>query len=165
MNWLDIAIIVAIAWFALAAFSAGILREVVTLAAVLGGAVLAGLFYRSLADDLRPFTDERTATVIAFLIIFFSVAMMGQLVASLLKGAASAMMLGWLDHLLGGIFGLIKGLAVVELFFILFVTYPSWRLEDAIAGSSLAPFFLKTMPLLLGLLPGEFRTAVEGFIP
>ena len=165
MNWLDIVIIVAIAWFALAAFSAGILREVVTLAATIGGAALAGLFYRELADDLRGFTDERTATVVAFLIIFASVALMGQLIASLLKGAASAMMLGWLDHFLGGLFGLAKGLALVELFFILFITYPSWRLDDAIAGSALAPFFLKTVPLLLGILPGEFRAAVEGFIP
>ncbi|HKZ51375.1 MAG TPA: CvpA family protein [Dehalococcoidia bacterium] len=166
MNWLDIIVVLGMAWFAYSGFSSGILRESVTVAAIVGGAALAGLFYQELANDLEVFTgdNERTAAIVAFIIIFTSIALMGQFVASLLKAAASVMMLGWLDHLLGGLFGLAKGIVLAEVFFALFVTYPSWRVDDVISGSALAPFFLDTMRFLVNLLPGEFRAAVDSFL-
>ena len=42
MNWLDGLIIVVLIGFAVAAFRAGLIREIVTLTAVLAGSVIAG---------------------------------------------------------------------------------------------------------------------------
>jgi transcriptional regulator with PAS, ATPase and Fis domain len=53
MNWVDVAIVVIVAWFTFSAFSAGVIREVVTIVGVALGVVLAGLFYKDLADDVR----------------------------------------------------------------------------------------------------------------
>ena len=53
MHWLDLVIVAIIAWLTFRALSVGLIREVVTTIAVVGGAVLAGNFYQELADDIE----------------------------------------------------------------------------------------------------------------
>lgn len=164
MNWLDIVIIAALAWFALAGLSSGILRESVTLIAAVAGVVVAGLLYKQLADDLTVFTDsERTANIAAFIAIFVAVFIAGQIVASLLKQTASLLMLGPIDHLAGLVFGLVKGFVVIEAALFLFAAYRVDVIAHAMDGSLLTPLFLDGLPILLRVLPGEFRSAVESF--
>lgn len=165
MNWLDIVILVIILGFVAAAFSAGLIREVVTLAAVLVGIVVAGRLYDNLAADVLVFIgNEEAALAIAFLLLFGSVYLLGQLTAFLLKRLASLLFLGWLDQIGGAVFGFFKGVAVVEVLLILFVTYPQLGLEKAIDDSALSPVFLDHLPFLLRVLPGEFDQQVEQFL-
>jgi membrane protein required for colicin V production len=162
MNWLDAIILIAIIGFTVAAFRAGLIREVVTLVAVVVGVLIAGHYYDDLADDVLLFIkNDKAAKVIAFLSLFGSVALMGQLAAVLMKKTVSILLLGWLDHLAGAAFGLLKGLVLVELFLMFFATFPYLGLDDAIDGSGIAPLFLDNGPALLKLLPGEFNQAVE----
>lgn len=162
MNWLDAAFIVIIAWFTIAAFFAGVIREAVTLAAAITAIVLAGLYYDDLAQDMSLVIENSAlANVASFAIIFGAVALGGQLAAFLLKQAVSILMLGWADHALGALLGLIKGALLVELFLIVVTTYPAFELDSIISNSTLAPFFLKGVPTLLRLLPSEFNHAIE----
>jgi membrane protein required for colicin V production len=162
MNWLDPVILIALIGFTVAAFRAGLIRELVTLVAVVVGVLVAGHYYDDLADDVLLFIkNDKAAKVIAFLALFGSAALLGQLAAFLMKQTVSMLLLGWLDHLAGGAFGLLKGLVLVELFLIFFATYPYLGLDKAIDGSGIAPLFLDNAPALLKLLPGEFNRAVE----
>jgi len=162
MNWLDAVILITLIGFTFAAFRSGLIREVVTLVAVVVGVLVAGHYYDDLADDVLLFIkNDKAAKVIAFLALFGSVALLGQLAAFLMKQVVSMLLLGWVDHLAGGAFGLLKGLVLVELFLMLFATYPYLGLDKAIDGSGIAPLFLDNGPALLKLLPGEFNRAVE----
>jgi len=162
MNWLDAVIVIALLGFTAAAFRAGVIREVVTLVAIVAGVLVAGHYYDDLADDVLLFIkNDKAARVIAFLALFGSIALLGQLAAFLMKQAVSMLLLGWLDHPAGGVFGLLKGLVLVELFLMVFVTYPYLGLDKAIDGSTIAPLFLDHGAALLKLLPGEFNRAVE----
>jgi len=164
MNWLDVAIVIVIAWFTFAAFRAGIIREVVTVIALVVGVLAAGFYYDDLAENVLLFIDDDTAAnVVAFVVLFGSMALGGQLAAILLKHVAGFLALGWLDHLAGAAFGLLKGLILVEVFLILFTTFPYLGLDATIRGSAIAPLFLDGGPALLKLLPGEFNSAVEAF--
>ncbi len=165
MNWLDIVIVLVIAFFAISAFRAGLIREVVTLVSVVVGVVIAGIFYDDLARDVLTFIDDRrTALIVGFLVLLGAVFLAGQLVAVMLKQAAALLFLGWADHSGGALFGLIKGLIVVEVLLILLVTYPRLGLKDDIDGSALASVFLDAAPLLLIVLPTEFEQAVDAFV-
>ncbi len=165
MNWLDIVIVLVIAFFAISAFRAGLIREVVTLVSVVVGVVIAGIFYDDLARDVLTFIDnEKTALIVGFLVLLGAVYLAGQLVAVMLKQAAALLFLGWADHAGGALFGLIKGLIVVEVLLILLVTYPQLGLKGDIDGSALASVFLDTAPLLLLVLPDEFEQAVDAFV-
>ena len=165
MNWLDIVIVLVIAFFAISAFRAGLIREVVTLVSVAVGVVVAGLFYDDLARDVLVFINDHDARqVVAFLILLGAVYLAGQLIAGMLKRAASLLLLGMADHAGGAPFGLIKGLIVVEVLLILLVTYPQLGLQSDIDGSAIASVFLDAAPLLLLVLPGEFEQAVDAFV-
>jgi len=160
VNWLDGVILALLAWFIFAAFTAGFIREVVTIVSALLGVVLAGLFYEGLADDIGTFIDsERAARIVSFLVIFGAVAVAGQVAAMLLKETASLLMLGTFDHLAGAVFGLAKGVVIIQVLLILFATYPSLGLGDAISESSLSPVFTEDAPILLKVLPAEFDAA------
>ena len=165
MNWLDIAIALIIVTFTISAFSSGLIREVVTLVSAVVGVVFAGLFYDDLARDVLVFIhDDEAALFFAFLALLGSVYLTGQLIAMMLKQMASLLLLGWVDKIGGAAFGFLKGLVVVELLLILFVTYPEIGLKGAIDGSVLASVFLDAIPLLLVLLPNEFERAVDAFV-
>lgn len=165
MNWLDIVIILALIWFTVTAFTAGLIRELVTLAATFLAIAVAGLYYDNLAQDVLVFIDNpNIARAVAFLVLLASVFLMGQLVAFFLRRVVSLLMLGWADHLAGAGFGFLKGLLLVEILLILFVTYPQLDLDAAIDGSALAPFFLDGIPFLLKILPGEFKAGVDTFL-
>ena len=164
MNWLDAVIVIVIAGFTFAAFRTGIIREVVTVIALVVGVLAAGFYYDDLAENvLLVIADDTAANVTAFVVLFGAMALGGQLAATLLKQMAGLFRLGWVDHLAGAAFGLLKGLILVEVFLILFTTFPWLGLDGAIRGSGIAPLFLDGGPVLLKLLPGEFNTAVEAF--
>jgi membrane protein required for colicin V production len=164
MNWLDVVIVIVIAWFTFAAFGAGIIREVITVIASVLAVLAAGFYYDDLAENVLLFIDDDVAAnVAAFGVLFGSVALGGQLAALLLKQMVSLLRLGWLDHLAGAAFGFLKGLILVEMFLILFTTFPYLGLDATIRGSAIAPLFLDGGPVLLKLLPSNFDDAVDAF--
>lgn len=163
MNWLDIAIVLIVAFFATTAFSAGLIRELVTLVSVVVGIVVAGLFYDDLARDVLVFIDNKdTASIVAFLVLLGAIYLAGQLIAIMLKQVAAVLLLGWADRLGGALFGLLKGLVVVEVLLIAFVTFDV-GLDDAIEDSGLASVFLDAASVLLIILPDDFERAVDAF--
>ena len=77
MDWLDLLIVGIVAWMTFRAFSNGLIREAVTLLALLLGIVLAGAFYRQLSADIAfLIEDERARNLVAFL------ALLGGMVAA-----------------------------------------------------------------------------------
>lgn len=165
MNWLDFAIIALIIGVVVAAYSAGLIREVVTLTAAIVGIVLATILYDDFADKVLTFFDNRdTARAVSFLILSGAVYLLGQITAYGLKKFASLMMLGPADHLGGALFGLLKGLLIVQILLIVFAAYPGLELDNAVAGSGLAPYFIDDASFILELLPNEFDQRIDQFL-
>ena len=164
MNWIDFVIIGMLAWFTYAAFHAGLIREVITIAGAIFAVALAGLLYIDLAQDVQvAIDDEQTAEVVAFAVIFGATVLASQLLALFLKQAASLLLLGLMDSLGGALIGLTKGVIFVEIALMMAITFPSLGLDGSVANSAIAPFFLDFIPVLKHILPGDFKTAVEGF--
>jgi len=165
MNWLDFAIVFTVAGFVISAYVAGLIREVVTLVAALLGIVIAGLLYDDLAADVLVFmNDEDAAQAISFLILVGAVYLFGQIVALMLSKTASLRMLGWADHIGGAVFGILKGLLVVQALAIIFAAYPSLGLDGAVAASELAPYFIDDVDVLLWVLPDNFDSRIDRFL-
>jgi len=164
MNWFDVAIIVVVLWFTFAAFQAGFIRETVTIVAAVVGIVLAGMFYKSLAEDVLLFIDSATlARIVAFGIIFGATALAGQIMAMILKPTVDILQLGIFDQLAGAVFGFAKAIVFVEVFMVTFITYPKWGLKQEIDQSLLGSMIIEKTPVLVQMLPNEFEISVEGF--
>ena len=165
MNWVDALIILTFVWFTYAAFTAGLIREVITIIGAVFAVALAGLFYVDLAENLDVVIDnEQTRRIIAFAVLFGATILASYLLAMFLKTAASVLLLGLADAIGGAIFGFLKAFIVVEIGLIFAVTFPSLNFRDDVTGSELAPIFLDVLPVLKSILPGEFKTAVEAWV-
>ena len=164
MNWLDGAIIVVILWFIFSAFQAGFIRETVTIVAAIIGVVLAGLFYKDLAEDVLLFIEsERLARIVAFGTIFGAITLAGQMLALVMKPTITLLQLGIFDSLAGAVFGFLKAMVFVQIFLIVFVTYPRWGLGEAIDDSFFGSLIVEEVSVLVRILPDEFEVAVDRF--
>ncbi len=83
----------------------------------------------------------------------------------MLRRAARLFFLGWADRTGGAVFGFFKGVLIVQTVIVIFVLQPTLGMEEAIASSAIASFFLDTTPIVRALLPTEFDSAIHEFGP
>ena len=153
MNWLDIVIIVVIGISTFVGLKRGIIKAVLTLAGLIVGVILAGRFYVPLSEQLTFIPQASVAKVVAFAVIFIGVMIVVALLAQLLKWAASAIMLGWANHLAGAIIGFVLGAIFCGAILAIWVKFLG---AGAIADSGIATLLLDRFPMVLILLPAEF---------
>ena len=161
MNWLDIVIIILLVIQFFTGLTTGLLRGLLSLIGLVAGIILAGQFYTQLAGALTFIHDERWADVAAFAIILLVVWIIGLLLGSLLHKAVKAVMLGWLDTLLGALLGVVIGAVFIAALLAVWVEF--FGGDPVITGSVMATFLLDRFPIVLGLLPGSFGDTVRGF--
>jgi len=160
MNWLDIAIIVAIAIAILIGLRIGIIKAVLSLAGLIVGVILAGRYYVPFSEWLSFIPQASVAKIVAFAIILIGVMVIAGVLASLLKWAASAVMLGWVNRLGGAVFGLLLGAIFCGA--LLATWLKLFGMVEFIIESNLAAILLDRLPMVLALLPDEFD-AVRSF--
>ena len=164
MTWIDVAIVVIFLFFIVTAFSAGLVREVISTGATIGGMVLAGLFYQDIADSLLGSIDNSTtAAVVGFLIIFLGITIAGQLIAMVVHPAITVLQLGMMDQFLGAGFGAVKAFVIIQVLLVLFVTYPRYDLDKRIDDSQFATVMLKMSQPVVKVLPQIFEKKVNAF--
>ena len=136
MTWVDAVIVVAFIAFLITAFQSGLVREVIGLASIIGGLIIAGLFYDDVRDSLFTSIDNETAaSAVSFLVIFLAIGVAGTLLAMVVNPMIHFFQLGMADQFLGAGFGLVKGYIVIVSVLVLLVTYPIWDLDEDIAES------------------------------
>ena len=132
----------------------GIIKTALSLAGLIAGVILAGRYYTPLAEQLSFIPQASVAKAIAFAIILIGVMLVASVLAMLLKWTASAVMLGWVNHLGGAVFGLILGAIFGGALLAIWVKF--FSLAEVISQSNLAVILLDRFPSVLALLPDEF---------
>lgn len=160
MNWLDIILILALAFFAFLGWRKGIIRATLTLAGLILGVFIAGRFYVLLGDGL-PISNTTAARIVAFLIILIAVLAIALVVAFLLRKTIAAIKLGCADRALGALFGFVAGAVICGVLLALFAHF--LNVKATIGQSWIASIFLDRVPALLVLLPDEFDTVRAWF--
>ncbi|MFC1903032.1 CvpA family protein [Chloroflexota bacterium] len=154
MNWLDIAVIVAVVIPALIGLKAGVIKIVLSLAGLIVGVILAGRFYIPLSERLTFISQDSVAKIVAFAIILVGVMVIAAVLALLLKWTASITMLGWVNHLGGAVFGLLLGAIFNGALLAIWIKF--FEASAAIDESNIAPILVDGFPIVLALLPDEF---------
>jgi membrane protein required for colicin V production len=161
MNWLDIVIIILLVVSIISGIISGFIKTLFSLVGLIIGVVLAGRFYVALAGRLSFISDENTAKIVAFIIIFAAVAIIAAILGVIFTKIVSAMSLGWINRLLGGIAGLFLGAISIAALLVILVKFTG--LGDVVSGSALATFLIDKLPIVTGLLPSEFDTINQFF--
>ena len=116
MNFFDIITIVVFLWAVVIGWRSGFVSQFLSLLGVVVGAVLA-LRYGAAVGALCNI-DPRFAAVAGFLIIFVLAVIASNVAAWFLRGVLKFVGLKWVNTLLGILFSLLKGLAVLAMMFI-----------------------------------------------
>ncbi len=154
-NWLDFVLLGVMLMAVIVGLIKGFIREVVGLASAIVGLVLAGQYYENLAALMRPlFSSQMLDYFVSFLVIFFAVVILGWVVAGLLsrwtKGPFK-----FLNHLLGGAVGFLKGMLVCGVVVLALLVFSAER--EAVLKSRLASDALYVTNGLVQLVPQELK--------
>ena len=156
MNPLDWLLAILLTYSVVRAVIRGFLQEAFALGGLIIGFLFACWFYRNLAIDLRGLINSpQIAQLAAFLLILAVTMMVASLIGKFLRRTASAVGLGFVDRLLGALFGLLRG-AILGVALLLAVTafLPT---APWIENSHLAPYFLRAAHAVSFVMPSDLR--------
>jgi len=161
MNWLDIVLASILCISVGTGIWKGFFRLSIGLAATILSILLASWFYGLAASYFTPYLKEETlANFLGFITILVIVQLVGALLARILASSFKKAGLGWLDRLLGGLFGLVRAVLITSVF-VMILTAFSWNPSpSAVANSTLAPYVMEGAQILVYLTPREIR---DGF--
>ncbi|MEX0639002.1 MAG: CvpA family protein [Balneolaceae bacterium] len=159
MNWLDITILLPLVWFAYKGFTKGLVREVFGIAGMVIAVYSAFTWMDELALRLEPFSSASsdTLTLIAALILFFSILLAAYLLAWLIRNFLEFLRLHILNRLFGLVFGALKCLVVISVLLLIMAGFnrPS---SESREDSALYPWVLNAAPVVYNttarLVPG-----------
>ena len=152
----DWVIIAVIAVSVLVAAAQGFFFEMFSLAGVVFGYLLGAWEYWRLAPwFLKYVNSQAAANIAAFWTIFVFVCILAGVVGKITRWAVKEVGLRWADRLLGGAFGLVRGVVVVSITVLALATfYPD---SGLMRGSQLGKYFLITARAASWVAPSDVR--------
>jgi membrane protein required for colicin V production len=123
------------------ALTKGLVREITSIIALIGGFILAVMYYPAVASRLTALSrTESVANLLGFMIIFLGSILLGAVAAWIVNRFLKATSLKWFDRILGGIFGFLRGWAVSSILVIAIISFPAS--ENPMTRSILAPYLI-----------------------
>ncbi len=115
MNLLDFLILIPVVWLCIRGASKGFIIELATLIGMALGILAAYYFADEVQGLIKNYFSlgDRAIRVLAYLLIFLVVWLAVYLIGKIFEKSADVIALGWLNKLLGAIFGIAKGVILV----------------------------------------------------
>jgi hypothetical protein len=85
------------------------------------------------------------------------------MLALVLKPTVHMLQLGVFDQLAGAAFGFAKAMVFIQIFLIVFITYPKWGIDRTIDNSFFGSLIIDKSSIVVKILPAEFSSAVDHF--
>jgi membrane protein required for colicin V production len=148
---LNFVILAVVAIFVIFGLRHGFIRWLAATLGIFVGFWMASNKYPVLEKFLaRIFNSQYQAQIVSFIIVFLVFFFIVILLGYLLSKIVNLAMLGWLDRVLGGVFGLINGLVFIWILLVLIVTFQP-NFQRSVDKSILAKELLETGRKLSGL--------------
>ena len=155
MEWLakatafDVLILVIFLAFLVRGIWIGFIRQISSLIAMLGGFLLAGYFDKDFYHFLMPyFKNSQTVFLITYILLFVAFFFLIKLVGMGLKKVMDVTLTPWFDRTVGGLFGVIKGVFLASLIFVVSTSYLSGS-NKYLKKSITYPFLAQSSKVIL----------------
>jgi len=162
-NWLDVLLGAILLISFAGAVRNGLTKEIIRLIALAAGVVGGMWWYSDAAAYLQPvLADHSISSFAGFFAILFGSLVAGMILAWVLVKILGWVGLRWFDRLLGGAFGLVRGLLVCAALVLAMLAFaPLTRSTEVVAESRIAPWVLHAAQLTSLAAPADLRQAFD----
>lgn len=170
MNWLDIVLLLILAWSTFRSFRRGFSREIISLAASLFALVAAMWFYGTASVFILPYvSSQRVANLLGFVLVVAVVLLLGALVGWAVSRFLRTVGLSVFDRLLGAAFGLARGLLVTVALLTAFIAFgphaETGTSPSAVLHSRIAPVVLGASRVFVAIAPMDLKQSFRRHYP
>ena len=159
-NWLDWTLAVIVVGSVAAAAHKGFVRELIGLASLVAGLAVAAAGYRRAAPWFEDLTrSPQLAQGAAFLSLFVLVLILGAVVSLVAKKLLKAAGLQLFDRILGGLFGLVRGVGIACVLLMCMMAFGIKT--ETVHQSVLAPYTANLARPLVALMPQDLRAQFQ----
>ncbi len=164
MNPFDISIIIILGYCVTRGLFRGLIKELTAIIALFIGFHAAYNYYPLLSKQLAVWAPNfQYLKITSFLIIFFVVVIIVNLIGMIIKYIINFVFLGWIDKIFGVIFGVLKaGLIVVILAAIITAFIPKGSIF--LSESLIFPHLSQASKQLVKLIPENMKSNLEVMI-
>ena len=157
MNPFDVFIIIVLGYSIVRGLFRGLVKEVSSIFGVLGGFYAAYSYYPAVAKIFAGLViNPSYLNILSFLVIFCSVLIIISILGVVIKYLLNVAFLGWIDRICGVCFGLIKGVLIVTVLFIILTTFLP-KGAPIIKRSVLAPHVIWISEKMVNLVSEEMK--------
>jgi membrane protein required for colicin V production len=158
LNWIDLLLLVVLGASILTGFAAGFARVGVGFIAMIVGLFCGFWFYGIVAAYVLDYVSSRAiANLIGFFVIFSVVLMVGAILGRILAKFFKWVGLSWLDRLLGGAFGLLRGLVIAAGMVTVLLAFAPSPPPGSVVDSQFLPYVISVSGILAALTPREIK--------
>ena len=163
MNLLDILLAIIVGASVLAGFKAGFARAGIGFIAAVCGVLFGFWFYGVPAEWIHHhhIKSETLSNLLGFFAVFLAFSLAGALLGKLLSLLFKWTGLSWLDRLMGGTFGLVRGSVIAVAFVAVLLAFTPKPLPNWMVDSKTLPYAIDASNLWAQLAPNAIKEAFE----
>jgi membrane protein required for colicin V production len=160
VSLLDLIVLVLVAASMVGGFVAGFARSGIGFLATVFGVLCGFWFYGIPAAAVHKYIHSVTASnLIGFFIVFFGLIFVGALIGKLLSKLFKWTGLSWLDRLMGGMFGLVRGALIAVAFIAVLLAFTPKPTPNWMVNSAVLPYAIDASDMLAALAPNAIKEA------
>ena len=161
MNWIDLLLLLVIAFSVLSGLVAGFARAGVGFIATILGIFFGFWCYGIVAAYFLDYVSSRAiANLIGFFLVFIGISLLGAIVGRVLGKFFKWAGLSWFDRLLGGAFGVVRGVFIVVALVTVLMAFAPSPPPRSVLDSKLMPYIAGASDFLAAMTPHEIK---DGF--
>jgi len=161
INYFDIFVIIAMAFFFIKGAYSGFFEEISGIAAIILSIILLRMYGSSTAEFIGKYSSSSLNYPFAIIFIVVGCFIGVSIVAKILSKIMQVTFTGWINRLFGAIFGIVKGLLLTGI--VAFIL--SWFLKDdpLVTTSQSIPYLLDFIGKVIDYVLGNYKL-VQGEI-
>ena len=160
MSLLDLLVVIVVGASMAAGFVAGFARVSIGFLAAILGVVFGFWFYGIPAGWVHRYLHSAAVSnLIGFLLVFWAILAIGALFAKVTSKLFKWTGLSWLDRLLGGAFGLVRGALIAVVMIAVLLAFTPKPMPNWIAKSQMLPYAMEASNTITSLAPNAIKDA------
>jgi membrane protein required for colicin V production len=160
VNLLDLLLVIVVGASVVTGFMAGFARVGIGFIAVITGMLFGFWFYGIPAEWLhRHLSSNTLSKLLGFFLVFYAVVFVGALIGKLLAKLFKWTGLSWLDRLLGGAFGLVRGSLIAVAFIAVLMAFTPKPTPNWMVDSMVLPYAIDASNICAALAPKALKDA------